>query len=114
MVDPALITQPIQFWGAETMRGILVLIGVIALAVVVLMSFGMLRIEQQQGATLPTFTFNAEGGQLPKFKAETGSVGIGSTNKTVEVPTVEMKNTTVTLPTIEVKQAGATPTPGAK
>jgi hypothetical protein len=93
------------------MRGILVLIGLIALAVVVLMSVGMLRIEQQQGATMPTITFDAKGGQLPKFKAETGSVGIGTTNKTVEVPTVEMKNTTVTLPTIEVKQAGATPTP---
>ena len=36
------------------MRGILVLIGLIALAVVVLMSVGMLRIEQQQGATMPT------------------------------------------------------------
>ena len=60
------------------MRGILVLIGLIALAVVVLMSVGMLRIEQQQGATMPTITFDAKGGQLPKFKAETGSVGIGS------------------------------------
>ena len=93
------------------MRGILVLIGLIALAVVVLMSVGMLRIEQQQVASMPTITFDAKGGQLPKFKAETGSVGIGSTNTTVAVPTVEMRNTTVTLPTIEVKQAGATPTP---
>ena len=97
------------------MRGILVLIGLIALAVVVLMSVGMLRIEQQQGATMPTISFDAQGGRLPKFTAETGSVGIGTTNTTVEVPTVEMKNTTVTLPTIEVKQApGASPTPAAK
>jgi hypothetical protein len=93
------------------MRAILVLIGLLALAVVVLMSVGMLRIEQQQGATMPKITFNAQGGQLPKFKAETGSIGLGTTNTTVELPTVEMKNTTVTLPTIEVKQAGATPTP---
>ena len=97
------------------MRGILVLIGLIALAVVVLMSLGMLTIQQQTGATLPSISFNAQGGQLPKFKAETGSIGIGSTNTTVEVPTVEMKNTVVTLPTIEVKQApGASPTPAAK
>ena len=93
------------------MRAILVLIGLIALAIVVLMSVGMLRIEQQQGATMPKITFDAQGGQLPKFKAETGSIGLGTTNTTVELPTVEMKNTTVTLPTIEVKQAGATPTP---
>ena len=52
---------------------------------------------------------------LSRFSAETGSVGIGTTNKTVEVPSVEMKNATVTLPTIEVKQApGASPTPAAQ
>jgi hypothetical protein len=97
------------------MRGLLVLIGLIALAVVVLMSVGMLNIQMEQGATMPTVTFNAKGGQLPRIKAETGSIGIGTTNKTVEVPTVEMKNTTVTLPTIEVKQApGASPTPAAQ
>jgi len=99
----------------KTMRAILVLIGLIALGVVVLMSFGMLRINQKQGASLPTVTLHAEGGQLPKYSAETGSVGIGNTAKTVEVPTVEMKNATVVLPTIEVKQApGASPTPAAK
>lgn len=97
------------------MRGILALIGLVAIAVVVLMALGMLKIEQQQGATLPTVRFGAEGGQLPKFKAETGSIGIGSTNKTVEVPTMEMRNTTVTLPTIQVKQApGTSPTPAAQ
>lgn len=92
------------------MRGILVLIGLAAIAVVVMMSLGMLSIEQQQGMALPRISFNAEGGQLPKFKAETGSVGIGHTNTTVAVPTVEMKNTTVSVPVIEVKPApGATP-----
>jgi len=97
------------------MRGLLVLIGLVALAVVVLMSVGMLSFKTEQGASLPTVTFNAKGGQLPKIKAETGSIGIGTTNTTVGVPTVEMKNTTVTLPTIEVKQApGASPSPAAK
>lgn len=97
------------------MRGLLALIGLVALAAVVLMSLGMLHIQQEQGASLPSISFNAKGGQLPKFSAETGSVGIGTTNKTVEVPSVEMKNATVTLPTIEVKQApGAAPTPAAK
>jgi hypothetical protein len=99
----------------KTMRGILVLIGLVALAVVVLMSLGMLKIEQQQGATMPSISLNAQGGQLPKFKAETGSVGIGSSNTTVELPTLDMKNTTVTLPTIDVKQApGASPSPAAQ
>ena len=93
------------------MRGLLVLIGLIAIAVVVLMSLGMLKITQSTTGTLPSVAFDMKGGKLPEIKAETGSVGIGTTNTTVNVPTVEMKNTTVTLPTIEVKQA---PTPAAK
>ena len=97
------------------MRGLLVLIGLIAIAVVVLMSLGMLKITQSTTGTLPTVAFDMKGGKLPEIKAETGSIGIGSTNTTVNVPTVEMKNTTVTLSTIEVKQApGASPTPAAK
>ncbi|WP_404336575.1 hypothetical protein AB2M62_19685 [Sphingomonas sp. MMS12-HWE2-04] len=93
------------------MRAILTLIGLAALVLVGLLATGMLRLDQQTGASLPRVTFSAEGGQLPKFKAETGTVGIGSSNKSVELPTVEMKDTTVSLPTIEVKQAGAKPTP---
>lgn len=97
------------------MRAILVLIGLVALGAVVMMMTGMLRINQQQGATLPTVSVQAEGGQLPRYSAETGSVGVGNTARTVEVPTVEMKKATVVLPTIEVKQApGASPTPVAK
>lgn len=93
------------------MRIILVLLGLALLAVVVLMSLGMIRIEQQQGASLPRV--NVDGGQLPKFKAETGTVGIGTENETVQVPSVEMKDKTVKVPTIEVRQAGASPTPAA-
>jgi hypothetical protein len=93
------------------MRAILALIGLAALVVVVLMSLGMLRITQQQGATLPSISFDAKGGKMPQFKAETGEVGIGTSNTTVQVPTIEMKNTTVTFPTIEVKQAGNSAAP---
>lgn len=97
------------------MRGLLVLIGLIAIAVVVLMSLGMLKITQATPGAMPNVAFDMKGGKLPEIKAETGSVGIGSTNASVTLPTVEMKNTTVTLPTIEVKQApGASPTPAAK
>ena len=95
------------------MRAILALVGLIALVVVALMMFGMLRLDQQQGATLPKLSIS--GGSLPKYKAETGSVGIGTTNASVQVPTVEMKNATVTLPQIQVKPAAApSPTPAAQ
>jgi hypothetical protein len=112
LVDSAFITQTIQ-WGDETMRGFLVLLGLIALGVVVLMSLGMMTVTMPKGGMLPNVNVNFSGGQLPKV--ETGTVDVGTTNATVTLPSVEMKNTTVTLPTIEVKQApGATPTPAAK
>ena len=96
------------------MRGLLVLIGLIAIAVVVLMSLGMLKINQSSPGSLPTVALDLKGGKLPSIQAETGSVGIGTTNTTVQMPTMEMTNTTVTLPTIEVKQApGTRPTPAA-
>lgn len=97
------------------MRGLLVLIGLIAIAVVVLISMGMLSFNQSSPGALPSVALDMKGGKLPTIQAETGSVDIGSTNKTVEVPKVQMTNATVTLPTIEVKQApGANPTPAAK
>ncbi len=93
------------------MRGILVLLGIIILAGVVLMSLGMLRVDMANGSW-PSISFNMQGGKLPTVS--TGSIDVGTTNKTVEVPTVQMTNTTVTLPTIEVKQAGNTTAPADK
>lgn len=92
------------------MRGILVLLGLLVLAAVVLMSLGMLNINWQAGQ-MPSVAFKMDGGKLPKV--ETGSVDLGTTNTTVSVPTVEMKNTVVTLPTVVVKPAPDA-TPAAK
>lgn len=85
------------------MRGFLVLLGLIALAVVVLMSLGMLKVEFPKDGMMPNVAFNVSGGKMPSVT--TGTVDVGTSNTTVSLPTVEMKNTTVTLPTIEVKQA---------
>lgn len=93
------------------MRVILMLVGIVALVVVVLMALGMLRIEQQTDATLPSFKFDVEGGRMPTFKAETGKLAVGSSNTSVELPTVQMQNTTITLPTIEVEKASNTTAP---
>ncbi|WP_188056243.1 hypothetical protein [Sphingosinithalassobacter sp. CS137] len=87
------------------MRAILALIGIAALVLVGLMALGMLRFEQQDDAALPKIRFSMEEGRMPSFKAETGKISVGSTNTTVELPTVEMRNTTISLPTLEVEQA---------
>ena len=86
------------------MRGILVLLGLLVLAAVVMMSLGMLKIDWQSGK-MPSVEFKMDGAKLPKV--ETGTVDVGTTNRVVEVPTVEMKNTVVTLPTVVVKPADA-------
>lgn len=86
------------------MRFLLVLVGLAALIVVVLMSLGMISIDQTKTAALPSVQVN--GGEAPKFNVNVGSVGVGSTNTTVEVPTVGTTEKTIAVPTIEVKQAG--------
>jgi len=83
------------------MRMILVLLGLAALVVVGLLATGMISLD-------------AYGGRLPTVSAETGKLSVGNTNRTVEMPTVEMRDTTVSLPTIQVEKApgsSATPTP---
>lgn len=85
------------------MRAILVILGLAALVVIGLISLGMLRIEQTASGTLPSIRF--EGGRAPQFKADMGKVGVGTVNKTVRVPTVEMRNTTVAVPTLEMRRA---------
>ncbi|WP_315760534.1 hypothetical protein [Sphingomonas sp. Y38-1Y] len=63
------------------MKTILVLLGLAALALVVLMSLGMVSIDQTRPAVV----------QAPEFKADVGRVELGTTNKTVEVPTLEVQ-----------------------
>lgn len=71
------------------MRALLVLVGIAAIVLVVLMSLGMVSIDQTRPASLPRVS--VEGGQAPKFDAEVGRIDIGTTNKTVEVPTIDVQ-----------------------
>ncbi|MBU3077033.1 hypothetical protein KOF26_04070 [Sphingomonas sp. XMGL2] len=45
-----------------------------------------------------------EGGRLPAVNADVGSVDVGTTNTTVEVPKVETERRTVELPKVEVRK----------
>ncbi|MCW3837150.1 hypothetical protein ACFQ1E_14780 [Sphingomonas canadensis] len=94
------------------MRILLVLIGLLALAAVVLLSIGMLRVEFPKEGMMPRVRFDVQAGRLPEVK--TGTIEMGTTNATFAVPTVEMRNTTVSLPTIEVKKAPAESAPPAE
>ncbi len=63
------------------MRTLLVLIGIVALIAVALMYFGFINIDQTRPAL----------GQAPAFKADVARVSVGTENKTVAVPTVNVE-----------------------
>lgn len=88
------------------MRAILVILGLAAIVAVVLMSLGMLSFNMQSGS-LPQVEL--QGGQAPAVKADVGEVGMGTTNKTIQVPTVVMENKVIQVPTVEVEKASPTP-----
>jgi uncharacterized membrane protein (Fun14 family) len=63
------------------MRTLLALIGVIALVAVALMYFGLINIDQTRPGMV----------QAPQFKADVARVSVGTENKTVAVPTVNVE-----------------------
>jgi len=63
------------------MRTLLALLGIIALIVVALMQFGLVSIDQTSPAVV----------QAPQFKADVARVSVGTENKTVAVPTVNIE-----------------------
>lgn len=63
------------------MRMLFALIGIIALIVVALMYFGLINIDQTRSAVV----------QAPQFRADVARVSVGTENKTVAVPTVNVE-----------------------
>lgn len=88
------------------MRAILAILGLAAVAAVVMMSLGMLSFNMNSGS-LPTVKL--EGGKAPEVEADVGTVGVGTTNKIIQVPTITMENKTIQVPTMEVEKASPTP-----
>ncbi|MBW4330970.1 hypothetical protein KY084_08800 [Stakelama sp. CBK3Z-3] len=71
------------------MRAILVILGLAVLVLVAMMAFGMISLQQTEGGSLPRV--NVEGGKAPEFKADVGNVRLGTKEKTVEVPTLQVQ-----------------------
>ena len=69
------------------MRTLLILVGVAALVILAGMASGFINIDQTQTAQLPRI----EGGQAPEFKADVGKIDVGTEQKVIEVPKVEVQ-----------------------
>ncbi|HXG99932.1 MAG TPA: hypothetical protein VNI79_05925 [Sphingomicrobium sp.] len=54
------------------------------------LTFAACDVDQTKEGELPDVDVNASGGQLPEFNVEGPSVSVGSENKTIEVPTVDV------------------------
>ncbi|MCC1494909.1 hypothetical protein [Cognatishimia sp. F0-27] len=66
----------------------------------------MIDIDQTEEAALPDVEMTVEGGNMPEFDAEVGSVSVGEEDVTVSVPDVDVDVTTeeetVSVPTLNV------------
>lgn len=47
-------------------------------------------VDQTKEGELPEVEVNASGGQLPEFEVEGPTVNVGTENKTIQVPTVDV------------------------
>jgi hypothetical protein len=66
------------------MRTIFMLVGLVAFVLALLMLFGLISVG---GARLPTV--EVQGGQAPNI--DVGTVDVGSENKTIQVPTLDVQ-----------------------
>ena len=92
------------------MRTIFLILIVAVVALIIAIQTGFLDISQTRGAQAPTMSANengvtATGGQTPEFDVQTGSVGVGSREANVALPTlkVEQQSRNVNVPVLEVR-----------
>ncbi|WP_310467454.1 hypothetical protein [Sphingomonas sp.] len=55
------------------------------------LAFAACDVDQTKEGEMPDVDVNASGGQLPEFNVEGPTVNVGTENKTVEVPTVDVE-----------------------
>ncbi|MEO9865777.1 MAG: hypothetical protein ABJO29_08915 [Yoonia sp.] len=87
------------------MKPVLAIVGGVAAIAVIAFAVFMVDVDQTQEAALPDVDIDVEGGQLPEFDAEFGSINVGETDVEVEVPDVEITTNTetVTVPTLNIE-----------
>ncbi len=84
------------------MRALLILVAVVVLVGIVGVATGFINLSGKSGQ-MPRVA--VEGGALPSVSADTGSIDVGTTNTTVDVPKVETEKKTLSVPTVSVKKA---------
>ena len=80
------------------------IIGGLIAIIVIGFGFYMIDIDQTEEGSMPNVDVSVEGGNLPEFDAQTGSVEVTEEEKTITVPEVNVTTDekTVTVPGVEV------------
>lgn len=78
------------------MRAILFILILVVAAALIAIGTGLVDINQTRPAAVPNVETNgdgvtASGGQAPAFDVETGSVAVGTTQRNVTLPRVEIR-----------------------
>jgi hypothetical protein len=77
------------------MRAVLFIVIIAVLVILAALATGFLDINQVRGAKVPAVSatrngVTAKGGQAPAFEVETGSVQVGTRDRTLKVPDVRV------------------------
>ncbi len=99
------------------MRAILLILIVAVVALIAAVQTGLIDIRQTRAAAAPSIRAGdgkivTQPGQAPAFDVETGSIGVGTRDTRVPVPSIEVKRgeSSVRLPSVEVREPAAAPT----
>ena len=84
------------------MRAVVTILAIIVVIAIIAVATGFVNVRGKPGA-LPTV--KVEGGKAPSVDANVGSVDVGTTNATVDVPKVDTVKKKVELPTVDVHKA---------
>ncbi len=94
------------------MRGVILILVVVLLALIAAIATGFVDINQIRGAQAPqvSATHNgvvAKGGQAPAFDVETGSVKLGTKDAQVKVPSLQVQRPPEPAPNQPTNQAAS-------
>jgi hypothetical protein len=83
----------------SAMRAVLLLLIIIIAAAIIALATGLLNIDTLRGVQAPNISttgngVTAQGGQMPTFDVQTGSVTVGTQPATVPLPTVNINPAT--------------------
>ena len=79
------------------MRAVILILILVVIALIIAVASGFLHVSQTRTAAAPNVNVNgtglsASGGQTPAFDVETGSVSIGTKERQVRVPSLQVNS----------------------